>query len=591
MIRNIDSIASSLSIVPSLISAPQTSFQLTCAGAISSQIPQGGSFSICIQTPNVTAATYALASATTTLGSNVITMPSTTGAAIGQQVSGVGIQSGSFITAINPNVSITISIPATANGTVTLTNTGGNFTAILEASTDNVNWVTDICIPKTIIGQNAATSALNQIGLWQYEPSSIAYKFVRVRVISVSSIPFINIFIDSIGVPGAIINLPYISGLTASIPTGIAIIPPIEASYLSELTFDLTGFAGTSQIATFYQSNDPSLVVLSSAIGMPVGSTSPTAAGSASGAAPVKFTPNAKYFLVKITHTALTTFNIGGITAKIGMSFSTSLMQIFSANLAQNMAQIAGSIPNTVAPGGATNKALGVYKSAAANTTPYSAQAWAAASGNAALLINDIGIAACYDINLSAWTVGTSTGLVVVLQWSPDNGTTWYDQWMTEPMTAIGHAFIPVVNTPGRVRMRWFHVSGSATTATVTVTAMNNANVVPPQYQYFDRTSGVGSGTAVLNTNSSSYNISGTKAFTVVMNAGTSTAVGSFKAQMSMDGSNWYDASAAVPIAATTANLTLIPITSGVTGRFIRVTCTAAGTLQVINSIGINAVN
>ena len=263
----------------------------------------------------------------------------------------------------------------------------------------------------------------------------------------------------------------------------------------------------------------------------------------------------------------------------------------FPSNTGFNMAQVGGSSPNTASPGGATNKALGVYQSSAANTIAYSAQAWAAASGNGAILINDIGTVSCYDINLSAWSVGTSTGLVVVLQWSPDNGTTWYDQWMSEPMTATGHAFIPAVNTPGRVRMRWFHVSGSATTATVTVSAMNCANVVPMQYQYFDRTSGVGSGTAVLNTNSSSYIISGAKSFTVVINAGTSTVVGSFKAQMSMDGTNWYDASAIVPIAATTANLTLIPITSGVTGRFIRVTCTAAGTSQVINSIGINAVN
>jgi hypothetical protein len=240
---------------------------------------------------------------------------------------------------------------------------------------------------------------------------------------------------------------------------------------------------------------------------------------------------------------------------------------------------------------GTNNKSMGIFVSASGTLAAYAAQAWAAASGNGATLTNEIGTVACYDINLTAWTVGTSTGLVIALQWSPDNGTTWYDQWITEPMTATGHIFIPAVNTPGRVRMRWFHVSGSATTATVTVTAMCGANNLPQQFQYFDRTAGVGSGNAVLNTSSASYIISGTKSFTVVMNAGTATAVGSFKVQMSMDGNNWYDASAALPISSTTANMTLIPITSGVTGRFLKVICTAAGTSQVINSIGINAVN
>lgn len=592
MIRNLDSVNSAINTIPSLISAAQTSFQLTGAGSISSQIPQGGAFSICIQTPNVTAATYALASSITTIGSNVITMPSTTGAAIGQQVSGVGIQAGSFITAINPNVSITISIPATANGTVTLTNTGGSFTAVLEASIDGISWVTDICMPKTIIGQNTATSSLNQIGLWQYDPSSIYYKFVRVRVVSISSIPFINIFIDSIGAPGSIINLPYISGLTTAIPSGIAFMPPIENSYLAELNIDVTGFTGTSQTITVQQSNDPILSIPQSALHIAQNSTSPVAGTVIAAASEVRIAPNAKYSLMKLTHTAITAFTVGGITAKVGISEGVKFAQVYSSNLSQNIGQIAGTTAASIAnAGGGSNKHLGVYQGAASNTVDYTAQAWAAASGNGATIVDDAGAVACFDISLTAWSAGSSTGLVVILQWSPDNGTTWYDQWHSEPMTAIGHIFIPCVQLIGRRRMRWLNLTGAATTATVTINAMHGTGNLPLQYQYFDRTSGVGSSAAVLNTNSASYNISGAKNFTVIVNAGTATTAGAFKAQMSIDGINWYDASAATTIGALTANLTIIPITSGLIGRFMRVTCTSAGSAQLINAIHIAAIN
>ena len=114
---------------------------------------------------------------------------------------------------------------------------------------------------------------------------------------------------------------------------------------------------------------------------------------------------------------------------------------------------------------------------------------------------------------------------------------------------------------------------------------------VPVQYQYFDRTAGVGSGNAVLNNVSASYWSAGARNFTVVMDAGTATTAGAFKAQMSMNGTSWYDASAATTIGALTANMTIIPITSGIIGRFIRIICTSAGSAQVINAIHICAVN
>lgn len=52
-----------------------------------------------------------------TSGSNTITIADTTGIQVGQLIGGQGISSGAMVTAVNPNVSITISAIATANGT------------------------------------------------------------------------------------------------------------------------------------------------------------------------------------------------------------------------------------------------------------------------------------------------------------------------------------------------------------------------------------------------------------------------------------------------------------------------------------------
>jgi hypothetical protein len=260
-----------------------------------------------------------------------------------------------------------------------------------------------------------------------------------------------------------------------------------------------------------------------------------------------------------------------------------------TSNSSVNVNQLAGSTPITHSPNGATNKALTVGISGPLANTDYSAQAWAAASGNGAVIANasGLGLACSFDINVTAWTAGSSTGLVVYLQESPDNGTTFFDIWQTEAITATGHYRIPAIPVNGRRRMRWVNLSGAATTATVTVTAMDLSSAPSKQVQWFDRTAGVGSGTASTNTNSAAYNINGCKAFTVVMQTGTASLNGSFKVQMSMDGTNWYDASAATTIPSTSAGMTIIPVTAGVYGRFLRVQCTAGGTSQLVTAIHI----
>jgi hypothetical protein len=263
------------------------------------------------------------------------------------------------------------------------------------------------------------------------------------------------------------------------------------------------------------------------------------------------------------------------------------------ANASVNIGQVAGQTILGPATNGSTSRSLVTGVAGPTTLVDYSAQAWAAASGSGATIANTNGLGAstAFDINVTVWTVGTSTGLVVVLQESYDNGTTYNDIWFTQPITATGHTSIPPIPIGGRRRMRWFHISGSATTATVTVTAMDSSIAFPKQMQFFDRTASVGSGTAASGTNSAAYDINGLNNIGVVMDTGTATAVASFKPQMSIDGIKWYDAGTATAINSTSATMTPLPLTAGIKGRFLRVTCTATGTTQLVNAIHIYGTN
>jgi len=294
-----------------------------------------------------------------------------------------------------------------------------------------------------------------------------------------------------------------------------------------------------------------------------------------------------RYIRVRVT-----TAFAGGTVQVIAAFLQQPPIQPVGSSLSQDLKYIASNA--VISPGinGGAAGILPVFPVSGSLLIDYSAQNVAAASGSLSTVSNSINSSTItFDVNLTAFTAGSSTGLDLYLQESPDNGTTYYDIWQCETLTAVGRCRIPAIPVNGRRRIRWVNRGGAATTATLTVTSTGNPTALPIQRQFFDRTSGVGSGTAVLNTNSAAYDIAGCKQISVVMQAGTATAVGSFQVQMSMDGTNWYNASAATAIGATTANNTVIPITSGMVGRYLRVTCTAAGTTQVINAIHIYGTN
>lgn len=71
---------------------------------------------------------------TTTNGSTVITTSTTTGVFIGETVSGTGIPAGATVTGLVPSTSITISAPATASGSITIT-LGGSPVVLISDST------------------------------------------------------------------------------------------------------------------------------------------------------------------------------------------------------------------------------------------------------------------------------------------------------------------------------------------------------------------------------------------------------------------------------------------------------------------------
>lgn len=291
-----------------------------------------------------------------------------------------------------------------------------------------------------------------------------------------------------------------------------------------------------------------------------------------------------RYFRLRLsTATTAGTTTIYLDACAVRQQYGYVSQTVTATNLSCNVAQVAGQIPLNPATNGSTNRALVAALAGPVSNTDYSAQAWAAASGSGATIAdaNGTGLGAAFDVNLTAWTAGASTGLVVFLQESPDNGTTWYDIWQCETLTAVSRARIPALPIGGRRRMRWVNLSGAATTATVTVTAMDLSQTPIKQVQWFDRTASVTSGTAAAG-NGASFDIAACKALTFLMQTGTATAPASFKIQMSLDGTNWYDASTATSCPA--SSMTLIPLTAGVYGRFGRFVCTAGGTSALVSA-------
>ncbi len=65
---------------------------------------------------------------------------------------------------------------------------------------------------------------------------------------------------------------------------------------------------------------------------------------------------------------------------------------------------------------------------------------------------------AAFDINVTSLTLGTATAVLFAIEESYDNGTTWTDIWITDPVTTTGHVRIPAIPLHGRFRPRGWSV-------------------------------------------------------------------------------------------------------------------------------------
>lgn len=289
-------------------------------------------------------------------------------------------------------------------------------------------------------------------------------------------------------------------------------------------------------------------------------------------------------------------FNGGTVQATVTFSNvppfpSAQNVVIGTAQVPINFSQIQGSAPLPITPGDSqSNRAVGVGAVGPWGTVDgsYNPANMAAASGNGSTLSLVAGPSVGYMFNVTAWNAGSSTGLDLFIEETYDiqNAVVgWSTIWHVEAITGTGVIRTPLLPVGGRRRIRWAHRGGSATTASVQVFPMYMSGSCQRQVQYFDRTAGVGSGTAVLNTVSATYDIAGVNPI-VVMDCGTASAVASFQVEMSLTGAvnSWYSAGAAKAIDSLSANRTRLNIDQGVRGKFLRIVCTNAGTSQVINA-------
>ena len=343
---------------PEIIS-PALTYRINTAGSgpsnsVTTQVMPGGRYSCAISLPNTTAATVALASCTTTTGSRTIGY---TGAApaLGALISGTGVQNGSYVSGnIIPGTSFEISVPALSSATNTLTTTGGSFTVVFEKSSDNSTWSSASVWPKTLLENSGSVTQTNTIGLFIFNAGS-EDNYFRLRLSALTTIPQVDMFIDTYA-QNKIIRLPYISGLTAAIPTGIAFIPPIDCEDIQHINYDIQNLTGTGQTITNRQSNDPRLGTLANQIAASTANAPWTFANTTTAAGSYRVIPVGKYYLAAVTHTAIAAMTIGGVVAKVGAITHPDTLQTASTSQITGAAAQGATAAGNPVLGGAVAK-------------------------------------------------------------------------------------------------------------------------------------------------------------------------------------------------------------------------------------------
>jgi hypothetical protein len=182
------------------------------------------------------------------------------------------------------------------------------------------------------------------------------------------------------------------------------------------------------------------------------------------------------------------------------------------------------------------------------------------------------------------YTTGTGT-IDVTIQESYDNGTSWVDVYTLDRVGTAGttRQNIPAMKIGGNlVRYSWV-ITGSITTATMTVQRTNRAGAAPSLRRIYDRTLV----TATLASSSAAVFTEGCEFSDLVINMAAGGTAPIIQLQGSEDSTNWYNIGTALTAAvgATTA----LSIADGSLPRFTRATVGTAGVGSTLGYIAIKA--
>lgn len=614
----------------SMILVPPTVNQLAATGTVQAQIEPGGVYTFCIAIDNATlgATANTIASCTTVAytGTNLATAQTvstanTTGLQVGQLLAGTGIVPGAYITSINAGVSFTMSIPASASGTVTLNVMAGAFAGNFQSSPDGTNWTNVNVVPKTYLVNAAPTNSFVAPGLWTYF-STNTDKYLRFNLTSInatgalgnlSTNPRLRFDIDAFDRNAAPVNLPYVSyvaATAATFPTGLPVLMPVDMGGFGFASINIQTLTGTSQSVVWRQSNDPSGTTFTGLGHLTNQQAQNAVAVSTTAAGEFILAPSARYLSASMNAgTAVTACTISGSIAHVGSAQAAAQVVNSINNQPMNVAQIGGggAVCSTIQ--GSSNTALGVYVGGSNNST-LTTTAFAgsgATNGATQAFTGGGGTTMAFDISITTLTLGTATSVIFSIDESYDNGTTWSSIWTTDPVTATSHVRVPPLFITGRVRLRAWSIGGTSTTVTVTTNVMASGASAVIQRQMTDvfaatnpftsLINGTGFTSTLVSTTLNSVSavalVEGCKVLTVggVFTGGTPTTAPVYTLQISQDGTNWFSTTTTFsPTAAGTFMATL----NGVAARFARLTVTTAsagGTAYGVTKTFINGTN
>jgi hypothetical protein len=312
----------------------------------------------------------------------------------------------------------------------------------------------------------------------------------------------------------------------------------------------------------------------------------------------------ARYFRIRLTTATTagnTSINVVGfprgvqgtqVSNATAANFQATVAQATAANLNATVASITSAVTTLgqVSTGSIASNFAGVPAPSfqgSWSTQSDLASAARTASGNSGGISDSLGGAYSASIVVSAVS-GTSPTLDIILQESPDGGTTWTDVYHCERLTAAGTLIVPNINAVGQRRWAW-NIGGTTPSFTFSIApTRGNSTSYPLVRQFIDRTAGLLSGT--LNATSSAYQMAGCKTITAAITIGAATTGGTYKLQGSHNnGQSWFDISGTVvAVASSTVQVTS---TAGVVARHVRVICSSAATGQTGTEVSIFGTN